>query len=68
MSSREDYNWATQLINSYDLHKKTTVTFSPVIGSLPPEKLAAWILEDRLPVRLRLQLHTILWADKTKGY
>jgi len=39
-----------------------------VIGSLPPEKLAAWILEDRLPVRLRLQLHTIIWPGKIKGY
>jgi len=68
ISSREDYNWATQLVSSYDLHKKTTVTFSPVIGSLPPEKLAAWILEDRLPVRLRLQLHTIIWPGKIKGY
>jgi 7-carboxy-7-deazaguanine synthase len=68
ISSREDYNWATQLVSSYDLHKKTTVTFSPVIGSLPPEKLAAWILEDLLPVRLRLQLHTIIWPGKIKGY
>jgi len=68
ISSREDYNWATQLVSFYDLQKKTTVTFSPVIGSLPPEKLAAWILEDRLPVRLRLQLHTIIWPGKIKGY
>ena len=68
ISSREDYSWAAQLVRSYDLHKKSTVTFSPVISRLPPDKLAEWILDDRLPVRIRLQLHTIIWPGKTKGY
>ena len=68
ISSREDYNWAKQLVSSYDLHNLTTVTFSPVISLLPPASLATWILDDRLRARLRLQLHTILWPDKTKGY
>jgi hypothetical protein len=35
---------------------------------LAPPLLAEWMLEDVLPVRLRLQLHTILWPGKTKGY
>jgi len=68
ISTREDYNWATQLVNSYDLSHKATVTFSPVPARLAPAALAEWILADRLPVRLRLQLHTILWPNKTKGY
>jgi 7-carboxy-7-deazaguanine synthase len=68
ISSREDYNWASKLVSSDDLHHKTTITFSPEITVLPPATLAAWILADRLPVRLRLQLHTILWPGKTKGY
>jgi len=68
LSSREDYSWATQLVNSYNLHKKSTVTFSPVTSILPPATLAEWILDDRLPVRLRLQLHTIIWPNKTKSY
>ncbi len=53
ISSREDYSWAAQLVSSYDLHKRSTVTFSPVISRLPPDKLAGWILDDRLPVRLQ---------------
>lgn len=68
LSSREDYNWAKDLVSSCDLHHRTTVTFSPVTSSMPPTKLAGWILDDRLPVRLRLQLHTIIWPGKTKGY
>jgi 7-carboxy-7-deazaguanine synthase len=68
ISSREDYNWATQLVRAYGLHHKTTITFSPVTSMLSPPLLAEWMLEDVLPVRLRLQLHTILWPGKTKGY
>jgi 7-carboxy-7-deazaguanine synthase len=68
ISSRKDYNWATQLVSAYNLHNMTTITFSPVSSRLPPEMLAGWILEDRLPVRLRLQLHTIIWPFKTKGF
>jgi 7-carboxy-7-deazaguanine synthase len=68
ITSREDYNWASQLVSSYDLHNRTTVTFSPIVTRIAPVTLAEWILNDRLPVRLRLQLHTILWPDKKKGY
>ena len=68
ISSREDYNWAAQLVSSYDLDNKATVTFSPVSSILPPAELAQWILADRLPVRLRLQLHTILWPGRKKGF
>jgi 7-carboxy-7-deazaguanine synthase len=67
IASREDYNWAVQLLVANNLSEKTTVTFSPVISMLQPATLAAWILADRLPVRLRLQLHTILWPDRPRG-
>jgi len=33
----------------------------------PPADLAAWILADRLPVRLTLQQHKILWGKDTRG-
>ena len=67
ISSRKDYDWAVQFLRSHDLQRRSTLTFSPVIAVLPPAELAAWILEDRLPVRLRLQLHTILWPGRTRG-
>jgi len=68
IGSREDYNWAEQILSAYNLQDLATVTFSPVASKLSPETLAGWILEDHLPVRLRLQLHTIIWPEKTKGY
>ncbi len=68
ISSRDDYNWATQLVSSYDLQDRATVTFSPVTSRLEPATLAEWILEDHLPVKLRLQLHTIIWPGRTRGY
>ena len=68
VGSRDDYNWAVQLASQYSLQNLTTVTFSPVKSKLDPAILAGWILEDHLPVRLRLQLHTIIWPDKTKGF
>ena len=68
ISSRQDYDWAVKLVDDYALQHVVTVTFSPVISALSPADLAGWILEDHLPVRLRMQLHTIIWPDKTKGY
>jgi len=68
IATRDDYNWAKQLISKHGLHRSAIVTFSPVTASLKPAELAGWILNDRLPVRLRLQLHTILWPAKTRGY
>lgn len=67
ISSRADYIWAKQLVSTYDLPARATVTFSPVTSQIAPAELAGWILDDLLPVRLRLQLHTILWPGRTKG-
>ena len=68
ISSRADYTWAKQLVSSYDLSTRATVTFSPVTSRIASSKLAGWILADYLPVRLGLQLHTILWPGRTRGY
>ena len=32
-----------------------------------PASCAAWILEDRLPVRLQLQVHKYIWGAATRG-
>jgi 7-carboxy-7-deazaguanine synthase len=68
IGSREDFDWAVNLVSLHDLQGMTTVTFSPVTSKLDPASLAGWILEEHLAVRLRLQLHTIIWPGKTKGY
>ena len=62
---RADYEWAKQKLNQYGLTQKCPVLFSPVYKTLPPADLAAWVLEDHLPVRMQVQLHKILWGEKS---
>lgn len=59
---REDYDWASAALQDR-LQVPCTVFFSPSYGELEARTLANWMLEDRLPVRLQLQLHKILWGD-----
>ena len=61
---REDYLWAVEQIGEHRLDRFGTLLFSPAAGSLSPQELAEWILRDRLPVRLQVQLHKLLWGDE----
>jgi len=61
--SRADYEWARAQLRDRELVEICTVIFSPAWGEVVPRDLADWILEDRLPVRLQLQLHKLLWGD-----
>lgn len=63
LSDRVDYAWAAEQVRSRDLGARCTVWFSPVHRRLDPRRLAEWILEDGLPVRLQLQLHKLLWGE-----
>jgi 7-carboxy-7-deazaguanine synthase len=62
LADEADYRWARDLVLERCLHERCPVHFSPVAGTLAPADLAAWILRDRLPVRLQLQLHKLLWG------
>lgn len=59
-----DYVWARQVLNERALDKKCAVLFAPVQGKLSPTDLAEWILRDRLPVRMQVQLHKLLWGNE----
>ena len=62
---KADYDWARFKISEFDLTARVEeVLFSPVYESLTPVRLAEWILEDGLAVRLQVQLHKLLWGDK----
>jgi 7-carboxy-7-deazaguanine synthase len=58
-----DYNWSKQILQQHDLAKHCEVLFSPSYTQVPAGQLADWILQDRLPVRLQIQLHKHLWGD-----
>jgi 7-carboxy-7-deazaguanine synthase len=67
LADRADYEWARQVLEQHELATRCTVLMSPVFGSLDPRQLAEWVLADRLPVRLQLQLHKLIWAPDMRG-
>ena len=68
INDRDDYEYARDVMTRERLADRVdTVLFSPVHGILHPRALAAWILEDRLPVRLQLQSHKYIWDPATRG-
>jgi 7-carboxy-7-deazaguanine synthase len=60
---REDYDWSRKIMQQYRLADRCQVLFSPSYEQETPGKLADWIIEDHLPVRLQIQLHKYLWRD-----
>jgi len=67
IQDRTDYEWARGLVRERRLDERCTVLFGPVFGALEPRQLAEWVLADRLPVRLQLQLHKYVWAPDMRG-
>jgi 7-carboxy-7-deazaguanine synthase len=67
VADRRDYEWAKQMMAEHALAEKAQVLLSPVFGELHPRELAEWILADRLPVRLQIQLHKYLWDPDQRG-
>jgi 7-carboxy-7-deazaguanine synthase len=64
LGDEPDYLWAKQKLEEFQLAQRCTVLFSPVQGQVDPKDLAEWILRDRLPVRLQVQLHKLLWGNE----
>jgi len=63
--NRADYEWARFKIDEYDLFSKVSeILFSPSFGELEAAELAQWVLDDKLRVRVQVQLHKLLWGDK----
>ena len=67
ITDRADYEWAKDMMHKYNLRYKCQVFFSPAFGILLPESLVKWILEDRLDVRLNLQMHKYIYGSDRRG-
>lgn len=63
IADRTDYEWSREQLKARGLSERCAVLFSPSHQQLKAGDLADWILEDRLPVRLQIQLHKYLWGD-----
>lgn len=62
--SREDYEWARALMTEHRLAERCEVLFSPSHHQVAPTELAEWMLADRLPARMQVQLHKLLWGEQ----
>ena len=68
IKDRADYDYACDVLRRHPLHDRVAaVLFSPVHGVLDPKTLSEWVLADRLPVRLQLQVHKYIWSPDTRG-
>ena len=67
LSGRADYEWARDVLTRHRLEGECPILLSPVHGELAIEDLAAWVLEDRLAVRVQLQLHKAIWGAEATG-
>jgi 7-carboxy-7-deazaguanine synthase len=68
IKDRGDYEFARDLVVRHALDRRcAAILFSPVHDVLEPKALSEWILEDRLPVRLQLQIHKHIWGANVRG-
>ena len=64
VADRADYEWARERVTEHRLSARCQVLFSPVHGRVAPRELAEWILADRPPVRMQMQMHKLLWGSE----
>jgi 7-carboxy-7-deazaguanine synthase len=68
LSDRDDYEWMRRVIEERKLASLTpNLLASTVFGKLSPRQLVGWVLEDKLPVRVQLQLHKYIWEPSQEG-
>lgn len=68
IANRADYEFARGVAQREQLAGRVNaVLFSPVHGELDPKLLSQWVVEDRLPVRVQLQIHKYIWSPTTRG-
>src|ERR1700722_5026609 len=68
VADRADYEWTRDAIVMRELARRAgALLLSPVHGQLDQAALASWILEERLPARMQLQIHKQIWPSISRG-
>ena len=67
LTGRDDYEWTKEMIRAHNLTDRCTILLSPTFGTLQPEDLAAWMIQDRIGARLNLQLHKYIFGPERRG-
>jgi 7-carboxy-7-deazaguanine synthase len=65
--NRGDYTWVRNFVYKYGLDRKCRVLLSPAFGYLQPQELSRWMIEDRMPARLNLQVHKYIFGPDKKS-
>ena len=66
ISHRADYEYAREAISRYGITERAAaIHMSPVHGVMDPKTLSEWVLADRLPVRVQLQIQIHLAGRHT---
>ncbi|MFH1146102.1 MAG: radical SAM protein [Pseudomonadota bacterium] len=66
IQNQADYEWTRDIIGEYQVFERTQIMLSPVWGRMDAGLLAEWMLADRLPARLQIQLHKFIWPDRER--
>jgi len=67
VSSREDYEWAKEVMREFHLSDITNVIMGVAYGIISSKSVVKWILEDNLSVRFQLQMHKYIWGPNLRG-
>ncbi|MFL0252768.1 putative 7-carboxy-7-deazaguanine synthase QueE [Clostridium neuense] len=68
VSSVNDLKKAKEIIDKYELIKKTNIYLSPVLGRIYPKAIVDFMKENKLnKVNLQLQIHKIIWSPNKRG-
>jgi len=80
LTDRADYEFARAFVLNHGLAERVhAILFSPAFEKsasgardtshclLDPQELAQWILADKVPARLSLQIHKLIWDPAAKG-
>ena len=65
--SEEDFLWARRILDEHRLVGRCELLFSPSFGQVEPKALVGWMLRDKVPARLNLQIHKYVWSPTERG-
>jgi 7-carboxy-7-deazaguanine synthase len=66
IADRSDYEWAAKTIREHRLEERVKILISTAFGSVSPEEVVGWMLEDKLRARFQLQLHKYIWPPDAR--
>ena len=67
IGDKSDFEYAVDVIEKYKLIDKCGILLSPVFNKIDNLTLAGWILENKVPVRMQLQMHKYIWSPDKRG-